>query len=160
MTPVSMVQAISRATTETSTMPLGMEASMLPGHVSSQTSHRTRSSKRTQQSSVTEAILQFGTQMSTNLMTMAEQHGLDAMRREDLLRQEAAEKEKLTAAREKEIQEQNAIREKELQKTALAREQMCKQEKMQLAEQYALREKDLQRTALAREQMQKSKKGV
>ena len=29
-----------------------------------------------------EAILQFGTQMSTNLMNMAEQHRLDAMRRE------------------------------------------------------------------------------
>jgi len=99
-TPVSMVQAISRATTETSTMPLGMEASMLPGRVSSQTSHRTRSSKRTQQSNVTEAILQFGTQLTTNLMTMAEQHRLDAMRREDLLRQEAAEKEKIALARE------------------------------------------------------------
>jgi len=121
-TPVSTVHAISRATTETSTIPLGMEASMLPGHVSSQTSHRTRSSKRTQQSSVAEAILQFGTQMTTNLMNMAEQHRLDAMRREDLWRQEAAEKEK------------------ESQQIALAREQMFKQEKKELAEQNAKRE--------------------
>jgi len=59
-----MVQAISCATTETSTMPLGMEASMLPGHTPSQTSHRTRSSKTTQQSNVTEAILQFGSQLN------------------------------------------------------------------------------------------------
>ena len=72
---------------------------MLPGRVSSQTSHRTRSSKRTEQSNVTEAILQFGSQITTSLMTMAEQYRLDAMRREELthqetmaIRQEAAEK--------------------------------------------------------------------
>jgi len=113
-TPASTVHAISRAVTEASTMPLGMEASMLPGRVSSQTSHRTRSSKRTRQSSVAEAILQFGTQMTTNLMNMAEQHRLDAMRREDLLRQEAAEKEKLVAQEKKELAEQNTKREQML----------------------------------------------
>jgi len=75
-TPVSVVQAISRATTETSTKPLGMEASVLPGRVSSQTSHRTRSSKRTQQSNVTEAILQFGSQLTTNLIPWPNNIGL------------------------------------------------------------------------------------
>jgi len=131
-TPVSTVHAISHATTDTHTMPLGMEASMLPGHVSSQTSHRTRSSRRTQQSNVTEAILQFGSQLTTNLMNMAEQSRLDAMRREELLRQEAAEKEKM----------------------ALAREQMLKQEKMEIVEQNARREEKLLENEYKRQKLQ------
>ena len=90
-----------------------------------------------------EAILQFGTQMSTNLMNMAEQHRLDAMHREELLRQEAAEKDKIAS-----------IRERELQERAEKREQMLKQEKMELAEQNARREEKLLENEFKRQKLQ------
>jgi len=84
---------------------------------SSKTSLRTRSSRRSQQTAVTEAILNFGSQLTNNLLTMAEQHRQDAMWRKELLhqealaiRQEAHAKEKIAAKREKEIAEQNATR--------------------------------------------------
>jgi len=107
-TPVSMVQAISRATTETSTMPLSMEASMFPGQTSSQTIVIGLEFVKELSSLMFEAILQFGSQLTNNLISMAEQYRLDAMHREELLDQEAMKREKIAAAREKEQQERTA----------------------------------------------------
>jgi len=70
-----------------------------------------------------EVMLNFGTQITSNIMSMAEASRQEAARREELLRQEALaiEKEKLAFAREqmlaqmrKDAEEANAKREEQL----------------------------------------------
>jgi len=90
-----------------SSVSLGMEANAYWPAENSQFSQRSRSSKQTHRSSLAEVMLNFGTQITSNLMSMAEASRQEAARREELLRQEALairqealEKDKIALARE------------------------------------------------------------
>jgi len=103
----STVPAMAKATTEASSMSIGMDATAFWPPEQSQISRRSKSSKRTYRSSMAEVMLNFGTQIISNIMSMAEASRQEAARREELLRQEAlairqeaVEKEKLAFARE------------------------------------------------------------
>ena len=109
-----------------SSVSLGMDANVYWPPESSQISRRSRSSKRTHRSSLAKVMLNFGTQITSNLMSMAEASRQEAARREELLRHEAL-----------------AIRQEALEKDkiALAREQMFAQREDQLLESEQKRQK-------------------
>jgi len=84
--PVSVIQTMSRTQTEVSTLPLNHEASRAWPRHSSQSITRSRHSRHSSRSmaTVADAMLNFGNQMTSSLMHLADQHRLDAMEREKM----------------------------------------------------------------------------
>jgi len=80
----STVPATLNAPTASS-VSLGMEANAYWPAENSQFSQRSRSSERTHRSSLAEIMLNFGTQITSNLTSMAEASRQEAARREELL---------------------------------------------------------------------------
>jgi len=109
-------------TTEASSLSTGIDATAFLPPEQSQLSRRSKSSKRTYRSSLAEVMLNFGTQITSNIMSMAEASRQEASRREELLRQEAlairqeaVEKEKIALAREQMLVQMRKERKKSMQ---------------------------------------------
>jgi len=81
----STVPATAKTTTEASSVSIGLDATAYWPPENSQISRRSRSSKRTYRSSLAEVMLNFGTQITSNLMTKAEGSRQEAAKREELL---------------------------------------------------------------------------
>jgi len=128
--PVSVIQTISRTQTDVSTIPLGYSASHVRSHHPSQSTIHSRRSRRSSKSTVVDALANFGSQMTGNLMSFADKCSQDAARREESMGKKAMRREELVreeAVKREELARQGALAMRqeavERETLALAREQ-------------------------------------
>jgi len=114
---------MSRTQTEVSTLPMGHDASQTWPQHTSQSTTRSRHSSRSM-ASVADAMLNFGNQMTSSLMHLADQYRNDAIEREKM----ALAREQIQAEKQKQEEDRNLQREQCARQEALRREEMVRQE--------------------------------